>query len=116
MRASLNKSLHGRPITVTTSNPNVTPVHIVQPVTQGHANVQEVHLELSNPGTDSVIVEVHYNNGALYVTVPAKDTWSMDITLEGDSPNCGVANSTLAVTLDSAADVGAQINVAGGVK
>ena len=108
---SLNKSLHGRPITVTKVNPNVEIVHKVPATAFGLRRAHRVHLELSNPGSYDIVAEVHYNNGAMVVDVPARSLRSLDMVCEGDSPDCRVANADLAVSLASGQT--GQINVAG---
>lgn len=105
---ALNKSLHGRPITVTGTT--ITLIHTMQGVTLGHANIHGVHLEISNATATSVVAMVHYNNGAIYVTVPGWSTRPVDITCESDSPACTVANSHVAVS----GAAGGTLTVAGG--
>ena len=116
MKSALNRSLHGRAIVITDVNPTVTLLHTVPTVTIDPAIVHEVNLELSNPGSGTVIAEVHYNNGAIYETVLGKSTKKINITLEGDSPACTVANPHLGVALDASSPSGSQINVMGGVR
>jgi len=111
MIGALNKSLHGRPIVVTDVNPSVEIIHQVPGTTFGIRHAHRVHLELSNSGASSVVGEVHYNNGAMTYTIPAKTTIAIDMVCEGDSPSCFVANADLAVSLASGES--GQINVAG---
>ena len=108
---ALNKSLHGRPIIVTDVNPSVEIIHQIPATAFGLRHAHKVHLELSNPGSASVVGEIHYNNGALTFTVPAKSMHVIEMVCEGDSPACHVANADLAVSLASGES--GQINVGG---
>jgi len=96
---ALSKSLHGRAITVTAVTPAVEIIHQVPAANPTRAQYHRVTLNLTNPSASALKVLVHYNNGASYHTIPAHDTVTVVLVIEGDSPICHVANADLAVSL-----------------
>ncbi len=112
---ALTASLHGRAITVTTVSPSLTIVHTVPAVTVDPRVAHVVSLRLSNPNSFTVWAEIHYNNGANYVSIPPHSSEPFEMTCEGDSPFCHVANPHVAVAVSSFSTPG-TITVSGGFK
>lgn len=102
-KSTFDQSLGGKPIVVTTVNPNVTDIDIVpgQP-TSFIAYLREYTITLSNMGATALVGEVHFNNSLIEVTIPAHDTRTVGLTVEGDSASCTVASGVLRVTINSA--------------
>ncbi len=110
-KGTFDQSDGGKPIVVTTVNPSTTVIDRI-PQKDGLAYPREYTVTLSNMGASELIVEVHYNNGLIEVTVPAHDLRTIGLTCEGDSDSCGVASPSLLVTIINGSS--GTIHVSGG--
>lgn len=110
-KSTFDESDGGKPIVVTSVNPSVTAIDTI-PAKTGLAYIREYTLTLSNMGASDLIVEVHYNNGLIEVSVPAHDLRTVGLTCEGDSDSCTVASPVLRVTIINGSS--GTIHVTGG--
>ncbi len=110
-KSTFDASDGGKPIVVTSVNPAVTTIDTI-PSKTGLAYIREYTVTLSNMGASALIVEVHYNNSLIEVTVPAHDTRTVGLTCEGDSDSCTVASPLLLVTITNGSS--GTIHVTGG--
>lgn len=98
---SLSASLHGRPITVTEVSPVLHVVHTVpeRPEAYRPSVRHKVSLVIGNPTAGALSAEVHYNNGSVEVLIPSHDSRELEVTCEGNSPRCVVANPNVSVSI-----------------